>query len=113
MESLLMERTINDVNPPPDSRINRPLILSQEMIDGLFHGQIRDQLLDDQGRSRDGIEMPDSLQMFFDIATIVCDAGGRDHRIAQDLETDLPTEIVRDLAATTTFVHLQGKRREQ
>lgn len=83
-----------------------PFILTNEILNDLFHGQIGNELIDGELLPRDRIEPTDALQMLLDVVAIVRDATGRDNRIGHELEANLAAQKVRYLAFLATLIVL-------
>jgi len=71
-----------------------PFIILQEGVDYFFHCQVRNQLILRQTHSCDWIKMANPLEMLFDILPLIRDSTGRNHRLLQDLEANLATQVV-------------------
>ena len=65
-----------------------------KIFNHFLHGQVGYELINAQVLSGDGIESADAMQMLLDVAAIVGDAAGRDHRVVHDLEADFAAQIV-------------------
>ena len=57
-----------------------PIIFLDEFLDDFFQNQIVDQLFDDQWFVRNGIEMTDFVQIFFDTRATISDANCNETR---------------------------------
>lgn len=84
--------------------LQSPLVLGHESVNDLLHREIRDELLDRQWGSCDGVEVTDALQMLFDVFPLVSDAGWSDDGVLEDLEADFAADVVGDFAFSSAII---------
>lgn len=75
-----------------------PFVILEEGINNFFHREIRNQLVLCEFDAGDRIEMANTLQMLFDIFSLVCDSWRRDYGLGQDFKTNFATQIIRYIA---------------
>lgn len=78
--------------------VQGPFVFLQICIHHLLHREVWDQLVLRQFHARHRIKVADALQMLLDVLALVRDARRRDHRLTEDLETDLAAQIVGHVA---------------